>query len=59
MGSSKNSAYADYQDQICHNKAEIENNSSSIAKICNAGVVNLDIKMHVHELLDMPVIRID
>ncbi len=27
----------------------------SIAKICNAGVVNFDIKMRAHELLEMPI----
>jgi len=48
MGTSKNSVYADYLGQIYHNKAKIEGNSASIAEICNAEVVNLDIKMRAH-----------
>ena len=43
--------YADYLGQIYRNKAKTEGNSLSIAEICNAEVVNLDIKMRAHELL--------
>jgi hypothetical protein len=30
----------------------------SIAKICNAGVVKLSVKMYAHEFLDVPSITI-
>jgi len=46
--------YADYLGQIYHNKAKIEGNSLSIAEICNAEAVNLNIKMRAHELLEVP-----
>ena len=53
MDTSKNSMYADYLGQTYHNKAEIEGNSVSIAEICNAEVVNLNIKMRAYELLEV------
>jgi len=55
MGTSKNSVYADYLGQIYYNKAKIEGNSASIAEICNAEVVNLNIKMCTHELLEVAI----
>jgi len=59
MGPLKNSGYADYLGQNYHNKAKIESNSASIAEICNAEVVNLDIKMRAHKLLEGPITMID
>ena len=53
MSTSKNYIYADYLDQTYHNKAKIKSYSSSIAETYNAEVVNMDIKMRAHELLEV------
>ena len=44
--------------QIYHNKAKIEGNSTSIAKICNAFVGDLRVKMRAHGFLEVPLSNI-
>ena len=54
MGTSISSGYVRLSFKICHIKALIARNSGTIAKICNAEMANLGLKMHIHELIEVP-----